>query len=69
LQTRRVWLHETVLRARLIFLALDIVLHEAELPFEAIRIDEHTKAIASVGEYRNLNPPGYVPALVLDDGT
>jgi glutathione S-transferase len=46
-----------------------IVLHEAELAFEPIKIDEHTKAIAGGGDYRNVNPLGYVPALVLDDGT
>lgn len=46
-----------------------IVLHEAELPFEPVRIDEHTKAISGGGDYRSVNPLGYVPALVLDDGT
>jgi glutathione S-transferase len=46
-----------------------IVLHEAGLPFAAIKIDEHTKVIESGGDYRNVNPLGYVPALVLDDGT
>jgi glutathione S-transferase len=46
-----------------------IVLHEAELPFEPIMIDEHTKAIRGGGNYRDVNPLGYVPALVLDDGT
>lgn len=46
-----------------------IVLREAELPFEPIRIDEHTKAISGGGDFRTVNPLGYVPALVLDDGT
>ncbi len=46
-----------------------IVLHEAELPFEPIKIDEHTKAISSGGDFRGVNPLGYVPALALDDGT
>jgi len=46
-----------------------IALHEAELPFEPVRINEHTKAIAGGGDYRSVNPLGYVPALVLDDGT
>jgi glutathione S-transferase len=46
-----------------------IVLHEAGLPFEAIKIDEHTKEIAGGGDYRNVNVLGTVPALVLDDGT
>jgi glutathione S-transferase len=46
-----------------------IVLHEAGLSFEPIKIDEHTKAIVGGGDYRSVNPLGYVPALVLDDGT
>ena len=46
-----------------------IVLLEAGLPFTAILIDEHTKAIEGGGDYRTVNPLGYVPALVLDDGT
>lgn len=46
-----------------------IVLHEAGLPFEAIKIDEHTKEIVGGGTYLSVNPLGTVPALVLDDGT
>jgi glutathione S-transferase len=46
-----------------------IVLLEAGLAFTAIRIDEHTKAIEGGGDYRTVNPLGYVPALLLDDGT
>ena len=46
-----------------------IVLLEASLPFTAIKIDEHTKVIEGGGDYRKVNPLGYVPALVLDDGT
>jgi glutathione S-transferase len=46
-----------------------IVLREAGLLFEPIKIDEHTKAITGGGDYRSVNPLGYVPALVLDDGT
>lgn len=46
-----------------------IVLLEAGLAFTAIPIDEHTKAIEGGGDYRTVNPLGYVPALVLDDGT
>jgi glutathione S-transferase len=45
-----------------------IVLHETGLPFEAIKINEHTKVIEGGGDYRKVNPLGYVPALVLDDG-
>jgi glutathione S-transferase len=50
-------------------LLVHIVLHEAGLPFEAIKINEHTKVIEGGGDYTKLNPLGYVPALVLDDGT
>src|SRR5947199_8021523 len=46
-----------------------IVLYEAGLPFEVIKINEHTKAMSGGGDYRSVNPLGYVPALVLDDGT
>jgi glutathione S-transferase len=35
----------------------------------AIKVDEHTKVIETGGDYRQVNPLGYVPALVLDDGT
>ena len=63
------WSHEVVLCARLIVSASHIVLREAELPFEPIKIDEHTKAISGGGDFRSVNPLGYVPALVLDDET
>jgi glutathione S-transferase len=46
-----------------------IVLYEAGLPFAAVKINEHTKKIEGGGDYRKVNPLGYVPALVLDDGT
>ena len=46
-----------------------IVLREAELQFEPIEINEHTKIISRGGDFRSVNPLGYVPALVLDDGT
>ena len=46
-----------------------IVLYEAALPFTAIKVDEHSKVIAGGGDYRKVNPLGYVPALVLEDGT
>jgi glutathione S-transferase len=46
-----------------------IVLYEAGLPFTVVKIDEHTKVIEGGGDYRELNPLGFVPALVLDDGT
>ena len=46
-----------------------IVLREAGLPFDPIKIDEHSKAISGGSDFRSVNPLGYVPALVLDDGT
>jgi glutathione S-transferase len=46
-----------------------IVLREAELPFDAIKLDEHTKVISGGGDFRGVNPLGYVPALVLENGT
>jgi glutathione S-transferase len=46
-----------------------IALHEAGLPFAATKINEHTKVIEGGGDYRKVNPLGYVPALVLDDST
>ncbi|MCC8984207.1 hypothetical protein [Bradyrhizobium acaciae] len=35
-----------------------IVFLEAEVPFTAIRINEHTKAIEGGGDYRTVNPLG-----------
>ena len=46
-----------------------IVLYEAGLSFVAVKVNEHTKVIEGGGEYRKVNPLGYVPALVLDNGT
>src|SRR5215469_1119705 len=42
-----------------------IVLREAELPFESIKINEHTKAISGGGDFRSVNPLGYAPVLPL----
>jgi glutathione S-transferase len=46
-----------------------IVLNEVGLAFERIRVNEHTKVMENGGDYRTVNPLGYVPALELDDGT
>ena len=46
-----------------------IVLEEAGLPYEAERVDLKTKQTAQGADYLALNAKGYVPALVLDDGT
>lgn len=45
-----------------------IVLCESGMPFEPIKIDEHTKEIAGGGDYLGVNSLGTVPSLVLDDG-
>jgi glutathione S-transferase len=49
-----------------------IALREAGLPFEAVKVDLKSKAIAASsggGDFRAIHPNGYVPALQLDDGT
>jgi glutathione S-transferase len=46
-----------------------IALSESGLAFEAIRVDEHTKVTDKGGDFRTINPLGYVPALQLDDDT
>lgn len=42
---------------------------EAGLSFDAVKVDEHTKTMDGGGDYRSVNPLGYVPALQLEDGT
>lgn len=49
-------------------LAPHIVLRELDLPFELERVSNRTKQTASGADYRAINPLGYVPALVTDDG-
>ena len=49
-------------------LADHIALHEAGLEFDRIRVDLRTKRIEDGGDFNEINPKGYVPALVLDDG-
>jgi glutathione S-transferase len=46
-----------------------IVLNESGLLFEKTKVDEHTKLMGNGGDYRTINPLGFVPALQLDDGT
>lgn len=45
-----------------------IVLREAGLNFDLVRVDLGTKKTASGDNYLAINPKGYVPALQLDDG-
>lgn len=46
-----------------------IVLKEAGLPFEAVKVDNKNKTTENGDDYRAINPLGYVPLLQLDDGT
>ena len=49
-------------------LADHIALHEAGLGFDRIRVDLRTKRTEDGGDFNEVNPKGYVPALVLNDG-
>jgi glutathione S-transferase len=45
-----------------------IVLREAGLSFDLVKVDYETKQLPGGADYRRLNPLGYVPLLQLDDG-
>ena len=45
-----------------------IVANEAGIPLELVKVDTQTKTIAREGDFWDVNPKGYVPALELDDG-
>ncbi len=45
-----------------------IALREAGLPFELVKKDLHSQTLDDGSDFRAINPKGYVPALVLDDG-
>ncbi|HEX4111291.1 MAG TPA: glutathione transferase GstA [Stellaceae bacterium] len=45
-----------------------IALREAGLPFEYVKVDLRAKRTADDGDYRAINPKGYVPALMMEDG-
>ena len=49
-------------------LAPHIVLRELELPFELIRVNNQTKQTADGRDFRQINPKGYVAALMLENG-
>jgi len=49
-------------------LADHIALHEAGLDFDRVRVDLRAKRTEDGGDFNLVNPKGYVPALVLDDG-
>ena len=45
-----------------------IVACEAELPIELVKVDLDSKLTETGEDFRQLNPNGYVPLLILDDG-
>jgi glutathione S-transferase len=45
-----------------------IVSREAGIPLELIRVDTKTHRTQDGGDFYQVNPQGYVPTLVLDDG-
>jgi glutathione S-transferase len=49
-------------------LADHIALNEAELPFDMIKVDLATHKTETGEDYFAINPKGYIPLLVLDDG-
>jgi glutathione S-transferase len=49
-------------------LADHIAMCEAGLEFDRIRVDLRTKRTEDGADFTEVNPKGYVPALVLDDG-
>ncbi|WP_395396304.1 glutathione binding-like protein (plasmid) [Novosphingobium sp. BL-8A] len=50
-------------------LADHIALVEGGLPFEPIKVDLKTKTVEKGGDFKKINPKGYVPVLELDDGS
>jgi glutathione S-transferase len=49
--------------------AAHVALVEAGLPYEPVKVDLRTHKLADGSDYYAVNPKGYVPLLVLDDGT
>lgn len=49
-------------------LASRIVLEEAGVPFEAVRVSLKNRTAADGSDYNAVNPKGYVPCVVLDNG-
>ncbi len=45
-----------------------IIACEAELPVELIKVDLTSKLTETAEDFKQLNPNGYVPLLILDDG-
>jgi glutathione S-transferase len=49
-------------------LADHIALHEAGLKFDRVQVDLKTRRTADGGDFTQINPKGYVPALQFDSG-
>jgi glutathione S-transferase len=49
-------------------LAANIVLREAGIPFDLVKVSHHTHKTADGVDLNEINSKGYVPALVLDNG-
>lgn len=49
-------------------LAPHIIAHEADLPVDLIKVDLASKLTETGDDFKKINPNGYVPALLLDDG-
>ncbi|HHL1992074.1 glutathione transferase GstA [Acinetobacter baumannii] len=45
-----------------------IILHELGFSFELVRVNNQTKKTSEGGNFFDINPKGYVAALILDDG-
>jgi len=45
-----------------------IALREADLPFELVKVDLRAKSLGGGESYLGVNPKGYVPALLLENG-
>ena len=46
-----------------------IVAHELGIPLDLVKVDTKTKKTDGGEDFWAINPKGYVPALVLDDGS
>lgn len=49
-------------------LATHIALREAGIPFEVAKVSRHTGKTSDGVDFTEINPKGYVPALMLDNG-
>jgi len=49
--------------------AVHVAAIEAELPVTTVKVDLRTHKLADGSDYYAINPKGYVPLVVLDDGT